>query len=342
MVLSPDGKVLASATTDGVVQLWDPKRGRERCDPIELGTQEVQLALSPDGKILATLPVGSSSNSLRLWDTGTRRELDHLAGEPVDARALVFTPDGRSLATAGGPPTVFGLDAKRPLRTFKSSRSVARSMAVSPEGSTIATAGTDGVVTIWDVPVGVPFATLKGPARPVLSVAFSPDGKTLASSGVDRTVRLWDVASWTERATIRGPIVPITALAFAPDSTRLASSCDGDPTVSLWDVAQGRLAATLTLPGASAGDGVSGLAFDPDGKTLYTAGEHGIEAWDVTPASRALVLATASSPGQEQATLRGHADVVRSLAVFDNGKALATRASDGTIKVWDVGKGRGD
>ena len=51
-------------------------------------------------------------------------------------------------------------------------------------------------------------------------------------------------------------------------------------------------------------------------------------------------LATASSPGQERATLRGHAEIVRSLAVFDNGKALATRASDGTIKVWDVGLGR--
>ena len=246
---------------------------------------------------------------------------------------------GRWRRPAGRRPC---LDWTRSDRSGPSNRraGVVRSIAVSPDGSTIATAGADGVVTVWDVAVGVPFATLKGHTRAVLSVAFSPDGKTLASSGADRTVRLWDVAAWTERATLRGPIVPITALAFAPDGKRLASSCDGDPTVSFWDVAQGRLAATLTLPGASAGEGVSCLAFDPDGKTLYTGGERGIEVWDVTPASRALVLAAASSPGQERATLRGHADIVRSLAVFDNGKALATRASDGTIKVWDVRLGR--
>ena len=106
------------------------------------------------------------------------------------------------------------------------------------------------------------------------------------------------------------------------------------------DVAEGRIAATLTLAGTTAGEGVSGLAFDHDGKTLYTAGERGIEVWDVTPASRALVVAAAASPGQERTTLRGHVEIVRSLAVFDNGKALATRASDGTVKVWDVRLGR--
>ena len=206
LVLSPKGNVLASATTNGVIQLWDPNRGLERCDPIELGTQEVELALSPDGKILAALPVGSGSNSPRLWDSAACKEIDRLAGEPVDARALVFTPDGGSLVTAGGPPTVFGLDAKRPRRTFKSPRSVVRSIAVSPDGSTIATAGTDNLVTVWDVAVGVPFATLKGHTRPVLSIAFSPDGKTLASSGTDRTVRLWDVAAWTERRRFAGPL----------------------------------------------------------------------------------------------------------------------------------------
>ena len=80
----------------------------------------------------------------------------------------------------------------------------------------------------------------------------------------------------------------MTALAFAPDGRTLASASDGDPTIWFWDTAQGRLAATLVLPDAASGEGFACLAFSPDGKTLYTGGERGIAAWDVSPGSKVL------------------------------------------------------
>ena len=221
LVCSAESKVLASATSDGVVQLWDLNRGRERCDPIKFETQDIQLALSPDGKILAIPPVGTRPGKPKLWDTATGRELDFPAVEPVDARFLAFMPDGKTLATIGGPLTLLPLDGKRPTRTFEESEGLARSIAVSPDGSRIATAVGIGNVTIWDIADGVSCATLKGHGGAVLSVAFSPDGKTLASSAGDRTVRLWDVSAWTERATLRGPVVPVRSLAFGPTARRL-------------------------------------------------------------------------------------------------------------------------
>src|SRR5438477_198360 len=81
---------LASASNDGVVQLWDPAGGRERGDPLKFESREIRIAISPDGKLLATLPVGSSTEPLKLWDTATRRELDLLAVEPSGARVLAF------------------------------------------------------------------------------------------------------------------------------------------------------------------------------------------------------------------------------------------------------------
>src|SRR5262249_3539834 len=155
--------------------------------------------------------------------------------------------------------------------------------------------------------------------RAALCVAFSPDGKTLASGGADRTVRLWDVDKRAERSTLRGPRKAVTALGFEPDGKALASSSDGDPTVSLWDVASGRLAATLTFPAAAEGQGIACLAYARDGKTLYTGGDRGIAAWDVSPESRVLIR-EAASDGQERATLRGHTETIRSMSNIAGGK----------------------
>jgi WD40 repeat protein len=116
----------------------------------------------------------------------------------------------------------------------------------------------------------------------------------------------------------------------------LASSSDNDPTVSLWDVGACRLAATLTLPDVTPGEGVLCLAFGRDGKRLFTGGERGIEAWDVSPESRVLVHPATSTARQERATLRGHAGSVRSLAVVSSGRSLVSRGEDGVIKVWDL------
>ncbi len=341
LALSPDGRLLAAASSDGVVQFWDPASGKEQGDPLKFNATEIHVAFSPDGKMLATLPVSSNSETLQLWDTPTRRELNLLAVVPDYARALAFTPDSRFVATAGGPVNLRGLAAEPPVRTLKGRTSgLIRSIAVSPDGRAIATAGGDGIVTLWDAARGVSLVDLNGHTRAVWAVAFSPDGKTLASGGADRTIRLWDVGTRVERSTLRGPRKPVTALAFAPDGKTLASSSDGDPTVSLWDVALGRLAATLTLPDPAPGEGIACLAFAPDGKTLYTGGERGIAAWDVSSDSRILVRAAALSKGQERATLRGHAETIRSLSSLQGGKALATRGEDGVIKVWDLEKGR--
>ncbi len=152
-------------------------------------------------------------------------------------------------------------------------------------------------MTLWDVAVGGSSASLKEGTLSARRLAFAPDGKTLAIGGADGIVRLWDVNGWTERATLHAAREMISDLAFAPGGKILASASDGAPTVSFWDVAQGRLAATLTLPGAARGDGVACLVFAPDGNSLYTGGERGIEIWDVTPGSRVLVRTATSSEG---------------------------------------------
>ncbi len=117
--------------------------------------------------------------------------------------------------------------------------SIGDSVAVSPDGLTLATGTSSGWIRMWDLASGRERARLQGHDNAVRSVAFSPDGKTLASGSDDHTVRLWDLASGRERARLQRHDSRVGSVAFSPDGKTLASG-SGDKTVRLWDVASGQ------------------------------------------------------------------------------------------------------
>src|SRR5262249_35814157 len=155
----PDGKTLASASIDQTIRLWDVRKPKEIIKRILEGHNNpvVSVAFSPDGKTLASASADdrrrldeNADHMMKRWDTQTKGKIDELKGHTGYVHSVVFSPDGKTLASASA----------------------------------------DQTIKLWDMKNKKEIAKLEGHNGPVVSVAFSSDGRTLASASQDKTIWL--------------------------------------------------------------------------------------------------------------------------------------------------------
>jgi RNA polymerase sigma factor (sigma-70 family) len=271
--LSADGKVLAVGHRKGV-GLYDAETGKLARE-VETGANGViALALSPDGKVVATR--GSGGPAVKLWDAGTGQELrSAVVGEPpaggtgvVVTQAaglltpdLAFSPDGRHLAGVGARGQLCLWDAGTGEATWEATLPAGRTaerFAFSGSGRALALLNGDGTVTVYETATGEKRAQLGEPAKdgtgvlavnvaglvfafnspdPAACLAWSPDGRYVASASGAAAVRLWDVVTGKEAGRLKGHEGPVVSLSFTPDGGRLVSG-SVDTTALTWDVAK--------------------------------------------------------------------------------------------------------
>ena len=240
-------------------------------------------------------------------------------------QTVAFSPDGNRFVSSDGSDRlrVRTIDGLIPSRVLDDHEADIESLSFKPDGTRILSAGTDGVVGLWDVETGtVTTVQLQGYENRATSFAFSPDGSRIAARGRDSTVRVWDVETGRETATLRhGHDGGVRAVAFSPDGTRIVSAAS-DGSVWLWNVQD---SPNTSLRLGDHANTVTSLAFAPDGNRIVGGDDAGY-----------LRLWNAGNGVQVGVPIEGHGDKVLSVSFSPDGARIVSAGRDNEVRLWNA------
>jgi hypothetical protein len=276
---SSDGTTLAVGLEDGRVKLFDMADGHVRITLSEHSGPVWCLDFHPDGRRFVS---ASDDGTVKLWDLDKPKALKTwTVGSGV--RAVAVSSNGMHLAIGdrSGFVQVINVDTEEQLALFRHGGSVNAVAFSKPDGLTVASAGSDSSIKLWDVThKDQPPQVLPGHKGPVYAVAFSPCGQLLASAGWDKVVRLWNTKNGQLVKELKGHEYDVWSLAF--DDRNMCegyvASAGGDGTVRLWDPESGK-----ELQRFKAHKPVAHVVrFATDGSQLISGGRDGaVRLWEV-------------------------------------------------------------
>lgn len=352
---SPGGKFLASGGRGNDIRLFDAVSGKEirrlvghrartytaprdprfPMDALIGATGEGgvnSVAFSPDGKLLAS---GGWDDTVRIWDVASGKELRKIEAHKAMVGRVLFSPDGRHLASRGaldGTVRLWDVTTGLPLHKLVGLSNINpwrfnhdMALAIAPDGKTLAATARNSLV-FFDLTSGTEIKRLPSHVYGI-TVAYSPDGKLLATGGVDEgkdvySLRIWDVASGKQLRSCALPKnEPPTYLAWEPGNSGKLAAVIAEDDMHIFDAATGKEVVRLNHYWPSR------VVYSPDGKTLTSAGSGPtIRQWE-------------AGTGKElRGEYQGHSSGVVAVAITEDGKRVASAGGD--IRVWEAGTGK--
>jgi WD40 repeat protein len=365
LAFTPDGKRLigfcpvlkgGQEATESKVIVWNAngKIARTIDGPV-ISQQGSRLTVAVSNE-LAAIGLEDGDTVLIELDSAKTRTIatahkSRSKGEPYGTYAVAFSPDGKSLATAGrdGMVRVSDIATGKVSKEFGKHSSWPEAIAFSADGKRIASAGQDAVIRVWDLVAGKEVATANGHPGHVWRAGISADGKTVITEGGDG-IRIWDAATGVERRRIAAG-GDVTFCKLSPDSKQviaIVGSWQGaERSFKVWDVATGKEATPAAFPKSLA---ATGFRFSPDGKSLITYHDDKLDAW-TWPAGTKVWAADMPKPVRQPGI-----NQVQSVAFSPDGRQFVTVAerswhreekglkfgygADGIVDVWDAATGK--
>ncbi|MEA2220357.1 MAG: hypothetical protein QOJ35_2983 [Solirubrobacteraceae bacterium] len=318
VAFSRDGRLMASASWDRSIRLWDPRTHRQLGTPLLGHTDRIDsVAFARDGR---TLVSGGWDGTIRFWDVRTHRQVGALS-QGAAVQALAFSPDGRILATldVGRRVRLWDAHTHRQLGApLTSPTGAVVAVAFSRDGRMLATAG-GGTIRLWSMRT---FRQISAPLHApssILGIAYGRGDHILAAGAADGKIRLWDPTTREPLGALDTGPTPVKDVAFSPDGRRLASASADN--IGLWNVRKRRLLRTLS----GHTDSIEALAFSPGGRRLASASQ-----------DKTLRLWDPRAPARFGARMAGRTGVVSRMALAADGDTLAATSDRNSVRLWSL------
>src|SRR5262245_56321529 len=338
LVISGDGKMIATASRDGSVKIWDVEAGKDMQTlkpPADLKPQpdrEIKGLVLLEGAAKVASSTGRWNKEkkvwegeIKIWDAKSGKQIGSLKGHGDPIEALAISKDEKFLASCSKDQTckILEVSAVKEIQNLKGHAGIVHAVAFAPDGKRLATASEDGTVKIWDSTSGKDLLTLtytkkEEPKKEEPKKEEMKNDKDKKDEKDKAPVKDKQAEKDKKEEKKAGVPRPFTCVAFSPDGKRvMGGNLDG--IIKIWDVDTGKELGEL-----KAHEGVWAIAFNSDGSRMATGGwDKTIRIWD-----------TAS--WKELFAIKAHEGTVTTLAFTPSGQQIASAGTDGALRLWSA------